>query len=111
MSPGLLTPPRCTDRPVWASPMWGYRDLPAVAVGGPEPAEGARLARADLVVVGEEKIPYAKKIGEGVTPGGFPLFRRCARIARWCAARRAGGVGGEVKITGTATLRSTSWLG
>ena len=39
MSPGLLTPPRCTDRPVWASPMWGYRDLPPFRVGGPEPAE------------------------------------------------------------------------
>jgi len=38
------------------------------------------------------------------------LLRQCARIARWCAARRAGGVGGEVKITETATLRSTSWL-
>jgi len=62
------------------------------------------------VVVGEEKIPYAKKIGGALCPVGFPLFRWCARIARWCAARRAGGVGGEVKITETATLRSTSWL-
>jgi len=42
--------------------MCSYRDLPPLRVGGPEPAEGARLARADLVVVGEEKIPYAKKI-------------------------------------------------
>ena len=56
------------------------------------------------------KIPYAKKSVRALRPVGFPLFRQCARIARWCAARRAGGVGGEVKITETATLRSTSWL-
>ena len=57
------------------------------------------------------KIPYAKKSVRALRPVGFPLFRQCARIARWCAARRAGGVGGEVEITGTATLRSASWLG